>query len=161
MNKTFILSKTYLYITILVTLLYFSLTYLGSYTNISSKDVFLITIWITFISVIEYFLIKYEAPQLFSQKFTLALFIFFNIYAVNLVFNQGFIKQPFKIELFLMLIGLFFVYTFLNILNDYKKLQKPFIIFLATTTTLIMFMPNLSKYTSNINKLEEVTQLKI
>jgi len=161
MNRTFMLSKTYLYITLLVTLLYFSLTYLGSYANISSKDIFLITIWITFISVIEYFLIKYKLVLLYSQKFTLALFIFFNVYAVNLVFNQGLIKQPFKIELFLMLTGLFFAYTLLNILNDYKKLQKPIIIFLATITALIMLMPNLSKYRSNINNSEEVAQLKI
>ena len=160
MNKTFVLSKTYLYITILVTLFYFSLTYLGSYTNISNKDVFLITSWVTFISIIEYYLIKYKLV-FYSQKFTLALFIFSNVYAVNLVFNEALIKQPFKIELFLMLVGLFFAYTLLSILNDYKKIQKPIIILLASMTMLIMFSPNFTKYTSNVNNSEEVVELKI
>jgi len=160
-KKTFILSRFYLWLTISITLLYFSLTYIGSYTNISNKDVLLISIWIIFISIIQYLVLKYKLLVFYSQKFTLSVFIFSNIYAVNLVFNDALIKQPFKIELFLMLLGLFFAYTLLNILNDYRKLQKPIIIFLLSLTTLIMLTPHFSKHVTNINNSEEVTQLKI
>ena len=120
-KKTFILSRFYLYLTISITFLYFSLTYIGSYTNISNKDIILISIWIIFISLAQYIALKYKLVVLYSQKLTLAIFIFSNIYAVNLVFNDALIKQPFKIELSLMLIGLFFAYTLLNIINDYRN----------------------------------------
>ena len=160
-KKTFILSRFYLYLTISITFLYFSLTYIGSYTNISNKDIVLISIWIIFISLAQYIALKYKLVVLYSQKLTLAIFIFSNIYAVNLVFNDALIKQPFKIELSLMLIGLFFAYTLLNIINDYRKLRKPIIIFLLSLTTIIMLTPSFSKYYVNMNKSEEVVQLKI
>ena len=94
MNNTFRISRNLLYLNIAISLFYFSLTYIGSYTNITLLDLFIIITLIFVVALTQYFLLKNHIMFL-NERITFTIFIFFNIYAVNLVFNEAFIKQPF------------------------------------------------------------------
>ena len=160
-QKYFDLSFIYLPVIITITIFYFSLTYLGSYTNIMIVDVFLIIFLICLISLIEYSLIKYSFIQIFSKKLTLSLVIFFNIYAVNLVYSDEFIKQSFYTELGLMAFGIFIAYALINILNDYKKFQNIFVSVLLIISITIFFTPSFYQATSKGLNVSELSNFKI
>ena len=58
MTKIFEFSMNFLYLTIATSLFYFSLTYVGSYTNITSIDLIVIISLIILVSIIQYYIIK-------------------------------------------------------------------------------------------------------
>ena len=160
-KKFFELNMIYLIVTIIMSIFYFSLTFLGSYTDITIIDVIFILILICIASLIEYLVVKHRLVVILSQKLTMSLAIFLNIYVVNLVFNEAFIKQPFYIEISLAVFGIFIAYTLLSILDDYKKFQNIFIILLSFITVLVFLTPFYHHSTSKELKFSDISELKI
>lgn len=138
MTRVFKISLHLLYLNMATSLFYFSLTYVGSYTNITSIDLLTIIGLIIFATITQYYLIKKHIIIILNERVTYTLFLFFNIYAVNLVFNEGLIKQPFKIEILLMSFGVLLLFAFISMFNELKKYQN-YIISLIFLSALFFF----------------------
>ena len=78
MTKIFEFSMNFLYLTIATSLFYFSLTYVGSYTNITSIDLIVIISLIILVSIIQYYIIKKHIFIILNERLTYTLFLFFN-----------------------------------------------------------------------------------
>lgn len=160
MNNTFRFSRNILYLNIAISLFYFSLTYIGSYTNITLLDLFVIITLIFVVALTQYFLLKNHIMFL-NERITFTIFIFFNIYAVNLVFNEAFIKQPFKIELIIMSIGITIIYAFISMFNELKNYQNHIILLIFISSLFFFFKPYMIKQSIDISQIEYNDQLSV
>lgn len=161
MTKIFEFSMNFLYLTIATSLFYFSLTYVGSYTNITSIDLIVIISLIILVSIIQYYIIKKHIFIILNERVTYTLFLFFNIYAVNLVFNEGFIKQPFKIELILMFFGVLLLFAFISMFNELKKYQSYIITFLFLSTLFFFYKPYITQKSIDTSGIKYSDELSV
>ena len=161
MTKIFEFSMNFLYLTIATSLFYFSLTYVGSYTNITSIDLIVIISLIILVSIINIILLKNIFFIILNERVTYTLFLFFNIYAVNLVFNEGFIKQPFKIELILMFFGVLLLFAFISMFNELKKYQSYIITFLFLSTLFFFYKPYITQKSIDTSGIKYSDELSV
>ena len=151
----------FLYLTIATSLFYFSLTYVGSYTNITTIDLIVIISLIILVSIIQYYIIKKNIFIILNERLTYALFIFFNIYAVNLVFNESFIKQPFKIELILIFFGILLLFALISMFNELKKYQSYIISFLFLSSLFFFYKPYITQKLIDTSDIKYSNELSV
>lgn len=146
----------HLLILIIISLFYFSLTYLGSYNYITLSDLIIISLLTLTFCVLQFYLIKLITYYFNCGQMLLTLAIFVNIYTLNLCFNEIFIKQSFKTEIFIIIIALFLIYTILSIIRDHQILYRPFVLLLGTLTFVFLASPFIAQSTITMDKNVEM-----
>lgn len=108
----------------LVSLFFFSLTYSSSYEEFTRVDVLFIIGLLTLASTIQACIVFVFKKWKVTQNILLAIFTLANIITLNLILNENIIALSTLLKLGILSVGIFIIYTLMNIIDENSKLGK-------------------------------------
>lgn len=135
---------------LLISIFFYSLTYSSSSNEFLSKDIIITIILLLIVFAIEVRIASLFAKNLFLHNLILAIFTSINILYLNLILIEEFIGLSIYKQLLALLVAIFILTTFMNMLDEFKRLARmaPGLIALAIAAILIKthltyaFVPN-------------------
>lgn len=111
-------------IAFLIALFFFSLTYASSFEEFTRTDLFMVLGFLVAAVAIQSFLSLTVKKWNALQNFIIAIFTVANIVTLNLILNENFIGLSILLKTAALSVGVFIVFTLLNIFDENRKIGK-------------------------------------
>lgn len=118
---------------------FFSFTYASAPQEFAFSDLVCISGLLLAVLGIQFLIARVFARYSILQNLILACFSFVNIFAVNLVLNQGFWSLTFYGKVLALIVVIFIVFTFMNMLDERVPISRilPALLIVATVGVLV------------------------
>ena len=128
---------------LLISLLFFILTYSSASNEFLLKDIVIIVFLLLSVFGIEALVAKLFVKRLFLHNLLLAGFTTINILYVNLIFIEDFIVLSIYAQVLALVVAVFILTTFMTLLDENKRFARVLPVLIVLAIMIILIKPHL------------------